>query len=121
MQIPDFILALIVIYFLIVTMLVIGAMSRYTFKKIKPQNKSIKKRIKQIDNLVISIAIGIFTGATVIVYYNWTNCLFFECRNLSTLNFFNSWFLSAVIVVVIAIGVFIILYVVKWILLHKKI
>lgn len=120
MEIQDYILGLLLIYFLIVTMLIIGVISQYTLKKKEPQNETIKKEIEKLNNLFISIIVGILTGAIVVIYYNWTNCLLYECHPSSTLNFFNGWFSSALIVVIIAIILLISIPLRKWILLHKK-
>jgi len=120
MEIPDFILGFMVFYILIVTMLVIGAISQYSLKKIEPQNESIKKIIKKFEDLILSIIVGFFTGAIVIIYYNWTNCSFFDCRQLDAPNYYNPWFFPAIAVVIILLIVMISCIIGRWSFLHKK-
>lgn len=120
MEIPDPLLAFIILYILVVTLLVIGSISQYSSKKIEPKNESIKQGIKKLQDLKTSLLVGIFTGAVVVVYYNWANCVFFECKTLPSLNLFNPWFISAFIVATIAILAFVACYVGIWILQHRK-
>ena len=118
MEISDFILGLMLIYFLIVTMLVIGAISKYTFKK---ENESINEIIRLIDNLIAGIGAGIFTGALVVVYFNWMNCAFIsECQLLKTPNIFNIYYPSMALTLSITVMVLVVLVISRLILIHKK-
>lgn len=118
MEIPDFLLGILVLYFLIITMLVIGALSKYTSEQIRRTQK--EDRIKILDKLFATLLLGFFSGAIVIIYYNWVNCSFFECHQLDHPNFFNGWFLSAIEVMFIGIIVLVSCKLGKWILIHKK-
>ena len=99
-------------------MLVIDAISRYSFKK---ENESINEIIKMIDTLIAGLGVGIFTGAIVVVYYNWVNCAFIsECQLLKTSNIFNIYYPLMTEVVIITLMVCIALVMLRVILLHKR-
>ncbi len=130
MEIPDLILGLILIYLLFVTMLVIGSISKYMFPS-KPKflsrftlikdNKLIDEAIRLIDNLLAGIGIGIFTGAIVVVYYNWVSCAFIsECKPLETPNYFNIYYPIMVQVVVGTILLCLFLICVRSVLIRRK-
>ena len=119
MEISDFIFGIILIYFLIVTMLIIGAISKYKFKK---ENESNKKIIKFIDQAILGIAVGILTSSLAVIYYNWVNCAYVsECQFLKTPNFYNIYFPMAFASLIIIIGIWVFLVISRIILTQKKI
>jgi hypothetical protein len=120
MEIPDYFLAIFVLYFLITTMLIIGSMSRYSSRKVEPKNEFTIKAIQKIDDVKMQLAVGLVTGAVVIVYYNWSNCSFFECKQLPVANFFNPWYLSAITIIFLTLILFIVCYTLIWILHHRE-
>jgi hypothetical protein len=118
MEIPDFIIGLMLIYFLIVTMLVIGAISKYFFKR---ENESIQEIIRMIDTLIAGIGVGIFTGAIVVVYYNWVNCAYIsDCQLVKNPNIFNIYYPLMLEVIMITLLVCCGLGMARIILIHKK-
>jgi hypothetical protein len=130
MEIPNLIFGLILIYLLFVTMLVIGSISKYKilsklnfssrFTLIK-DNKSIEEVIRLIDNLLVGIGIGIFTGAIVVVYYNWVSCAFIsECKPLETPNYFNIYYPLMLQVVVGTILLCLFLIGIRSVLIRRK-
>lgn len=118
MEIPDAVLGLILIYLEIVTLLVIGAISRYIFKK---ERKSIYEIVKTIDTIIIGIFLGIFTGATIAIYYNWINCTFItECKFLEQPDYFNISYPVMFGAVIITIMLLAALKTIKIILIHRR-
>lgn len=118
MDISDIVFGLMLIYLLVVTMLVIGSISKYTFKK---ENESIAEIIRLIDTLIAGIGVGIFTGGIVVVYYNWVNCAFIsECQLLQTPNYFNIYYPLMAEVITITLMIWVALVIFRIILIHKK-
>jgi hypothetical protein len=118
MEVPEYIILILVFYFIIVTMIVIGAISKYDITSEKRKTDEIFQLIRDTN---LGIILGVVSGAFVVVYYNWMSCVFFEdCPLTGKMNFFNNYTPMMVVGASIIIIVLLIINIIGWILRHKK-